>query len=800
MEPEPALYIAGYFTQIDTIPVTGVARWNGTSWSAVGSGITLGSALAVFDDGSGAHLYLGHDGPNVSRWDGTAWSPVGPVEPANGLVQSFLVQDDGSGSRLVAGGDFHHIGGVAAENIARFDGSSWSPLGAGVNGPVHALALFNDGNNIKLHAAGWFTQADGTPASNIARFDGSGWSPLGSGVTNGPIAALVVFDDGTGRQLYAGGNIFNAGGIFAHGIARWNGTSWSSVAAGVDAEVAALTVHDDGSGPALFVGGTFANAGGVPSPYLAKWRSSGWKRLGDGHGLDGRGRALLVRNESTGPALYCGGLFDTAGNVAANQIARFDGTQWSALGSGLISGGAEVYALAEYDDGSGAGKQIVAGGGFEVQNGPYYPGIAKWNGTNWVSLGAGTGNNGRVHALCVFDDGQGPELYAGGDFTQMGGVHEKCIAKWNGTSWSSVGGGTTSNPANPSVDALAVYDDGSGPALYAGGYFFAMGGPGGPSHIARWKNGAWSAVPAGVISVKALLPWNDGSGEKFYFAASIGSGTTFTVGVGALDGASFTQVGPGFGVFPNSINSLTTLDEGAGSGTRLYAGGNLGTVGGVAHCGAARFDGANWTPLGSFTSGSGNVFGLTGFDAGQGAGLFVAGSFFFVDGTPTSGIARFASNCPDPVAFCFGTASACPCGNAGAPGNGCATSFGAGANLATCGVPSIANDTLVLNGAGTSSSVLTYFQGTTRVNNGDGAVFGDGLRCAGGSVVRLAAVLASGGVSQYPNVGNPSVSVRGQVTAPGSKRTYQVWFRNAASFCTPSTFNLSNGVEVTWGP
>jgi hypothetical protein len=53
------------------------------------------------------------------------------------------------------------------------------------------------------------------------------------------------------------------------------------------------------------------------------------------------------------------------------------------------------------------------------------------------------------------------------------------------------------------------------------------------------------------------------------------------------------------------------------------------------------------------------------------------------------------------------------------------------------------------------------------------------------------------GASQYPTAGDPSISVKGLVTAPGS-RTYQVWYRNAAAFCTASTFNLTNAVAATW--
>src|SRR5207237_7863800 len=98
----------------------------------------------------------------------------------------------------------------------------------------------------------------------------------------------------------------------------------------------------------------------------------------------------------------------------------------------------------------------------------------------------------------------------------------------------------------------------------------------------------------------------------------------------------------------------------------------------------------------------------------------------------------------------------------------------------------------------TNGSAL-YFQGTTRVNGGTGAVFGDGLRCAGGSVVRLAIESNTGGASGYPRANEPHVSVKGLVTAP-STRVYQVWFRDAQSFCTPSTFDLTNAVEIVWDP
>ncbi len=152
-------------------------------------------------------------------------------------------------------------------------------------------------------------------------------------------------------------------------------------------------------------------------------------------------------------------------------------------------------------------------------------------------------------------------------------------------------------------------------------------------------------------------------------------------------------------------------------------------------------------------------------------------------------------------AYCFGdgTGTACPCANAGASGNGCASSVNAlGANLAVSGVASVAVDSLALTGTGMPDSSALYFQGTTQTGGGSGTVFGDGLRCAGGATVRLATKTNAAGTSTYPVAGNVLISVRGGVAA-GDVRTYQCWYRNAAAFCSPSTFNLTNGLQVTWG-
>lgn len=165
-----------------------------------------------------------------------------------------------------------------------------------------------------------------------------------------------------------------------------------------------------------------------------------------------------------------------------------------------------------------------------------------------------------------------------------------------------------------------------------------------------------------------------------------------------------------------------------------------------------------------------------------------------------------ACSTPTGLAFCAGDGSgtACPCGNNSVPGSqsGCVNTTGLGAKISVVGDSNLSNDTIVLIGSQmpVNSSCL-FIQGNLAQSGGAGVVFGDGLRCVTGSVVRLGTDSAnSGGLASYPSVnGQPSVSVRGLVTASGV-RHYQAWYRNAPTFCTPSAFNLSNGWTLTWAP
>ena len=120
--------------------------------------------------------------------------------------------------------------------------------------------------------------------------------------------------------------------------------------------------------------------------------------------------------------------------------------------------------------------------------------------------------NGNVLALTVFDDGSGPALYAAGSFTTAGGVAANRIAKWDGSVWSALSGGM-----NGSVDSLAVHHGDGGTSLYAGGVF-SSAFDSGDGHLARW--GCLDSTPPVLScpsSITALDRFPDGAGEVVTF-------------------------------------------------------------------------------------------------------------------------------------------------------------------------------------------------------------------------------------------------------------------------------------------
>ena len=306
------------------------------------------------------------------------------------------------------------VGGVANTSyIARWNGSVWSALGTGMNGSVTALAV--SGTN--LYAGGSFTIAGGMTVNRIAKWNGAVWSALGTGM-NSNVSALAV----NGANVYAGGSFTTADGVSAQRIAKWNGGNWSALGTGMGGFtspfVSALAV----SGTDLYAGGYFTTAGGMSANHIAKWNGSAWTALGTGVyanlGNNPPVKALAV----SGSDLYVGGAFSSAGGVESSWcIAKWNGSAWTALGTGLIKNKEYVYALAVDSFGN-----LFAGGDFRIVDGVTVNRIAKWNSNAWTALG--TGMNARVSSLMTDTSNH---LFVGGNFTLAGTTSSPYIAQAN---------------------------------------------------------------------------------------------------------------------------------------------------------------------------------------------------------------------------------------------------------------------------------------------------------------------------------------------------------------------------------
>lgn len=336
------------------------------------------------------------------------------------------------------------------------------------------------------------------------------WQNAGTELQNATIYDMVVFDDGTGPALYVGGVFQVLNGAASH-IARWDGSSWSVVGPDPGGAIHALAVYDDGTGPALYAAGM--------TKTVIKYQNGQWDHIGmfsAGFSMPELYSLTVHEEPGKGPALYVGGFFTEVNfSIPAFGVARWDGAEWSAL-PGSNSG---VQALDVYESQHDDEPMLYAG----------FNGLSRWNGTSWSSVGI----DGSVRALAAADSlevDSGPVLYVGGWFTSTGGqsgLPVNCVARWDGQTWSALGEGVTRETGTARVHALAMFDDGNGPALYVGGYFDSAGGAP-ANNIARWDGAQWSTLGAGVnqsgdqwmTPAETLSVFDDGDGPALYVGGS----------------------------------------------------------------------------------------------------------------------------------------------------------------------------------------------------------------------------------------------------------------------------------------
>jgi trimeric autotransporter adhesin len=563
-----------------------------------------------------------------------------PLAPGDELWDGrfALGADDGAYAVVVTaqavyiGGDFHSVGGVAANCVARWDRVThrWTSLGVGVNNRVKAIAV--DGHSV--YVGGGFNQAGGAAASSIARFDEltQSWSALGSGVGltgySPDVAAIAVAANG---DVYVGGEFDSAGGNPASNVARWNGSSWSALGSGVwssgSATSKAYAIAISGSD--VYVGGTFENAGADVANNVARWDGSAWHTLGGGvTGYNVAVNALAV----SGSAIYLGGYFDTAhnpggGTVAVASVAVWTGTSWSALGSGVD---VDVASIAVGSDG------IYFGGRFGTAGGSTASRIARWDGAAWHTLMMSFVEGVSSNVYGVATDGQ--NVFTVGFFLTAGGMDANRVAWWDGT--SSLWYGLGSAPNGP-VNAVAEYGD----EVYVGGTFTSAGGvPAAGLAIFNTRTGYWSAVPGGLSgcsglfcrpSVNAIKMW----GSRLVVGGNFNqAGTATSANIAWLDRVTGTWYPFAQGLYGcTGLLCSSYVNSIALEGGSVWAGGNFITAGSVTANNVALWNGAAWSALNDAVStGTNGVVKAVAPDGG--GGCYVGGAFT----TPPSNLAYWS--------------------------------------------------------------------------------------------------------------------------------------------------------------
>jgi hypothetical protein len=292
------------------------------------------------------------------------------------------------------------------------------------------------------------------------------------------VRAMIVHDDGTGQSLYIGGGIRPVPGFDGRGVARWDGAAWFVVGAGLtpfDTGVQAFAAFDDGTGLALYAGGGFTVPGytGTAQRHLARWNGSAWTPFGSPNGGI---LGMIVFDDGHGAALWIAGSFSSIGGTQASGVASWNGATWVPRhGSWDVSW---AYRFAVYQ------SRLYMSASFNI-GGSLVGLVARWTAEDWEIVGIPTGDSPAAANMAVWDDGAGSALYVTGRFTAINGVSSPLVARFDGDSWSSVGGGypTSLGTAVPVVGTTA---EPLGPALYVGGFMPTT--PPGLQHIGRYTS------------------------------------------------------------------------------------------------------------------------------------------------------------------------------------------------------------------------------------------------------------------------------------------------------------------------
>lgn len=357
--------------------------------------------------------------------------------------------------------------------------AQWTTICNTGNGFVDNFENFNG----ELYATGFFNNICGTPCNYVSKFNGTNWQAVGNGFPN------------------AGHHLKNIDSVL-YGVAyqpqkdsnwvyKFDGTNFNKMGKGTYLTTAVIGFSKTNNlyniikyNGKIVVCGEFNRVGSKQISGIMQWNGTEWDSLSSGLSGNIIGTAPVMYPHDLcifGTNLIVCGNFKLAGGQIANGVARWDGTQWYSMGNGFNS---TVYAVCEY------GGELYAGGDFTMSGSTALNYIAKWNGTNWIDPGFSlfynnTSNYTFIHTLKVLNN----KLLVGGGFDRavvgIDTMQCQAVVAYNGTTIDTLKGGTIGNE----IEALAIYNG----LLFAGG-----GATNSSSYIANYS------FPTGINDITEL--------------------------------------------------------------------------------------------------------------------------------------------------------------------------------------------------------------------------------------------------------------------------------------------------------
>jgi hypothetical protein len=412
--------IGGAFTEVGKAACAKVARFDGQHWQPMGSGFSGDvRSLAVFDGRLYAcgSLSLAGNGSHdlVAVWSGRSWEIIASSGPGS-FVNAY-------GLRVIRGhlhvyGNFTNLNGLGIDHVARWDGSAWSAISSVPqdNRVISSLIAFN-GRLISARSSNVPTLSG--VATNLTELVDGEWKPVLTGLREPPANLLSR----KGRLFGVFKQVPVPGGPTYYRLAEHLDGQWMSVSDQLfDGPINAIEIDEE----ALYVGGKFKHIDTKPAANLARWDGANWTDVGAGlchpTATTDTVNALAV----FGDRLVAGGIFSGSSQRRMSLIAQWDGRAWEALDEGLQAGtgSGRVNALLAHRG------QLIVGGRFTYSTNARINNVAAWDGAQWTAMAEGT--QPTVNCLAEY---QG-EVVAG---LQGAAQEPSSVLRWTGSQWDMFG-------------------------------------------------------------------------------------------------------------------------------------------------------------------------------------------------------------------------------------------------------------------------------------------------------------------------------------------------------------------------